>query len=96
MNDYTNALLAGAIAGTFVDTILFPLDTIKTRLQSKQGFLKSGGFKSIYSGLSSAVMGSSPSAALFFLTYETLKKQEFTHYSSSNHMISASIGEIVI
>ncbi len=47
-------LIAGAFAGTTVDTILFPLDTIKTRLQAKQGFYKAGGFRNIYSGLSFA------------------------------------------
>jgi solute carrier family 25 S-adenosylmethionine transporter 26 len=95
MVEYMHALVAGAIAGTSVDTILFPLDTIKTRLQSKQGFLKSGGFKNIYSGLSSAIMGSSPSAAFFFLTYETSKKNPFTENKNINHMIAASMGEIV-
>lgn len=46
------ALLAGACAGTSVDLALFPLDTIKTRLQSPQGFFKAGGFSGIYNGIS--------------------------------------------
>ncbi|CAB4418979.1 unnamed protein product [Rhizophagus irregularis] len=54
------ALVAGGIAGTAVDVALFPLDTLKTRLQSKSGFKASGGFRGIYSGLTSAVIGSSP------------------------------------
>ncbi|GET02757.1 S-adenosylmethionine mitochondrial carrier protein-like [Rhizophagus clarus] len=54
------ALMAGGIAGTAVDVALFPLDTLKTRLQSKSGFRASGGFRGIYSGLTSAVIGSSP------------------------------------
>ena len=36
------ALLSGAVAGFTVDVSLYPLDTIKTRLQSKEGFLKAG------------------------------------------------------
>ncbi len=48
---------SGATAGTSVDLILFPLDTVKTRLQSKIGFWKSGGFKGIYSGLPSILLG---------------------------------------
>lgn len=44
-----------------MDTALFPLDTVKTRLQSPQGFWKAGGFKGVYSGLSSAFLGSAPS-----------------------------------
>lgn len=48
------------MAGTAVDTALFPLDTLKTRLQSKAGFAASGGFRGVYSGLTSAVIGSAP------------------------------------
>ena len=45
MDDKTNiswtvALAAGGTAGTAVDVALFPLDTIKTRLQSDAGFLR--------------------------------------------------------
>ena len=40
-----------------VDLILFPLDTIKTRLQSATGFTRSGGLSSIYSGIASTLIG---------------------------------------
>ena len=80
-----------------MDTLLFPLDTLKTRLQSPQGFKASGGFSGIYRGLSSAVMGSAPSAAMFFLTYDRLK-QNLGKATSLPwpivHMIAASGGEI--
>ena len=39
---------------------LFPLDTIKTRLQSSYGFFRSGGFHGIYKGVLSAAVGSFP------------------------------------
>lgn len=55
-----NFLKSGACAGLSVDVILFPLDTIKTRLQSEAGFFKSGAFKRIYSGLGSTIVGSAP------------------------------------
>ena len=51
---------AGGVAGVSVDLILFPLDTIKTRLQSPQGFNKAGGFHGIYAGVPSAAVGSFP------------------------------------
>ena len=65
---------AGALAGLSVDVALFPLDTIKTRLQSPQGFLKAGGFQGVYKGVTAAAGGSMPGAALFFCTYETTKQ----------------------
>lgn len=43
-----------------VDLTLFPLDTMKTRLQSQQGFYKAGGFRGIYAGVPSAAIGSFP------------------------------------
>lgn len=70
---FTTALLAGGIAGTTVDLTLFPLDTLKTRLQSSEGFFASGGFRGIYRGVGSAALGSAPGAALFFCTYEATK-----------------------
>lgn len=90
-------LVAGGMAGMAVDTVLFPLDTIKTRLQAKAGFMASGGFRGIYSGLSSAMIGSSPGAAMFFLAYEQIKGA-FQHvspeYQPLVHMAAGSVGEI--
>ncbi|KAI9842612.1 MAG: S-adenosylmethionine transporter [Sclerophora amabilis] len=74
-NPYTSSLLAGALAGTTVDLSLYPIDTLKTRLQSSTGFGSSGGFNGIYKGVGSALVGSAPGAALFFVSYESVKKQ---------------------
>lgn len=43
-----------------MDLLFFPLDTLKTRLQTKEGFIRSGGFKGVYKGLGSVVVGSAP------------------------------------
>ena len=67
---FLTSLIAGGCAGTSVDVALFPIDTLKTRLQSPQGFLKAGGFRGIYNGIGAAATGSAPGAALFFSTYE--------------------------
>lgn len=53
-------LTAGAGAGFVVDTALYPIDTIKSRLQSKSGFLKSGGFSQLYRGLPPVLAASIP------------------------------------
>ncbi|GAA6082207.1 S-adenosylmethionine mitochondrial carrier protein isoform X1 [Tachysurus ichikawai] len=81
-----------------VDLTLFPLDTIKTRLQSQQGFHKAGGFRGIYAGVPSAAVGSFPNAAAFFVTYESTKSVLSDCFSSRmapvTHMLAASLGEI--
>ncbi|XP_046840780.1 S-adenosylmethionine mitochondrial carrier protein-like [Xenia sp. Carnegie-2017] len=92
-------LVAGAVAGLSVDVVLFPLDTIKTRFQSSQGFWKAGGFHKLYSGLGSLAVGSTPSAATFFCTYELVKRMVHAdpHATSFNvvvNMVAAGIGEL--
>ena len=94
-------LIAGGIAGTSVDVALFPIDTIKTRLQSSKGFQAAGGFRGVYAGLASAAAGSAPGAALFFGTYEMAKEMLHTSVASENssmapavHMTAASVGEV--
>jgi len=107
---FSIALLSGALAGTTVDLSLYPLDTLKTRLQSSSGFLASGGFTGIYRGVGSAIIGSAPGAALFFCTYEYSKSflsaRRHSRPPSTDadenadwtapiaHMAAASLGEI--
>ena len=63
---FTLALIAGGCAGTTVDVALYPLDTLRTRLQSPDGFWKAGGFSRIYSGVLATALGASPGSAMFF------------------------------
>ncbi|KAK7747014.1 S-adenosylmethionine transporter [Diatrype stigma] len=103
---FRTALLAGGIAGTTVDLSLFPLDTLKTRLQSRAGFFGSGGFRGVYRGVGSAVVGSAPGAAFFFCTYEGAKsflqnpnspvgnKNASAWTEPLTHMLAASLGEV--
>mmetsp|Transcript_7596 Transcript_7596/g.12286 ORF Transcript_7596/g.12286 Transcript_7596/m.12286 type:complete len:272 (-) Transcript_7596:1707-2522(-) len=93
-----SAMAAGAVAGFAVDVSLFPLDTLKTRMQSSQGFWKAGGFKNIYRGLGSAAVGSMPGAALFFCTYESTKPMLGEVVGKDNpaaHMLAGAMGEVV-
>lgn len=55
---------AGGAAGTISDVVLFPMDTIKTRLQSSKGLRMSGGFRGVYSGILPTVLGSAPSGTM--------------------------------
>ncbi|KAI1649495.1 mitochondrial carrier [Daldinia loculata] len=99
---FATALLAGGIAGTTVDLSLFPLDTLKTRLQSRDGFFPSGGFRGIYRGVGSAVVGSAPGAAFFFCTYEGVKgllakrrQERNISATGGDHLILGNLGHNV-
>jgi solute carrier family 25 (mitochondrial S-adenosylmethionine transporter), member 26 len=85
-------IASGAVAGLTVDVVLFPIDTIKTRMQSRKGFANAGGFQSLYRGLSAVSIGSVPSAALFFGTYE-LVKNDGPFSLHGNQLLGAIVGE---
>eukprot|EP01023_Acetabularia_acetabulum_P017756 TRINITY_DN18907_c0_g1_i11.p2 TRINITY_DN18907_c0_g1~~TRINITY_DN18907_c0_g1_i11.p2 ORF type:complete len:309 (+),score=70.43 TRINITY_DN18907_c0_g1_i11:246-1172(+) len=72
-------LLAGAVAGCAVEAVLYPIDTIKTRLQNmrKGGGIKalisSGGGKALYAGVWGNLAGVAPASAIFMAFYEPSK-----------------------
>ncbi|GFZ49616.1 Putative mitochondrial carrier protein PET8 [Saitozyma sp. JCM 24511] len=94
---FQRALVSGAISGVAVDFLFFPLDTIKTRIQSTKGFWHSGGFKGVYRGIGSVGMGT----AIFFVSYETFKAALPRHSSfladspSITHVVAASGAEFL-
>ncbi|EFA09096.1 S-adenosylmethionine mitochondrial carrier protein homolog [Tribolium castaneum] len=98
-NMYFSSLFGGAVGGLVVDVVLFPLDTLKTRLQSGVGFRKAGGFSGIYKGIGPQAIGSAPQAAFFFLTYESFKYYTEPHVAPHSlplvYMTGASISEVV-
>lgn len=71
-----NHLLAGCLAGICEHTIMYPVDAIKTRIQIFGVYNMS----SLYRGLSSVLLGVGPSHALYFATYEQIKKKFRDHY----------------
>lgn len=100
------------MAGLTVDVSLYPLDTLKTRLQQvsdgrprpRPRFNSLTALRSVYAGLPSVLLGSAPSAALFFIVYDGTKSAlspespnatAFKQLPTSTvHMIAASLGEI--
>ena len=106
---FWKALCSGGIAGLSVDIALYPIDTVKTRIQSPQGFFRAGGFRDVYKGISVVAMGSAPGAALFFSTYESMKHVLNDHFGAGGaeqhprlllpqpaiHMLAASVGEVI-
>ena len=96
---FSTSLVSGGTAGLAAHIALFPLDTIKTRLQSKHSFQAAGGFRNIYSGIGLVALASAPQHALFFCTYETIKKvakkERRGEDSAAIHFVAASLAEIV-
>ncbi|CAK8573343.1 unnamed protein product [Lathyrus sativus] len=76
--DYLRALyegcIAGGVAGVAVEAALYPIDTIKTRLQVARAGLKID-FKGLYSGLAVNLAGSLPASAIFIGVYEPAKQK---------------------
>ena len=90
------SLLAGGVAGLVVDFLLFPIDTLKTRLQSRYGVQQAQGWikvRQLYAGLGPVLLGSVPCAALFFLVYDG-SKDVLGGKSWSVHMVAAALGEV--
>lgn len=95
---FTLAMVAGGIAGTTVDVVMFPLDTLKTRLQAEGGFQKAGGFKGVYNGVVATALGAAPGASMFFSAYEGMKPRLQALNGGKEHPIhhslAASFGEV--
>ena len=95
---FTLALIAGGCAGTTVDVALYPLDALKTRMQSPVGFWKAGGFSGIYRGVLATALGASPGSAMFFSAYEGMKPVLKKLNGDSEHWLqesfAASCGEV--
>ncbi|KAF1984151.1 mitochondrial carrier [Aulographum hederae CBS 113979] len=81
-------MLAGAFAGIAEHSVMYPIDLLKTRLQIVQptpaavqqsitrsilNISKVEGFRNLWRGLSSVVLGAGPAHAVYFATYESVK-----------------------
>ncbi|KAI1774860.1 mitochondrial carrier [Hypoxylon cercidicola] len=84
-NSNLDVMLAGGGAAFAVDLIIYPLDTLKTRQQSRD-FLKTFAnpstktrlpsrqlFKGLYQGIGIVIIATLPAAGTFFTTYEAVK-----------------------
>jgi solute carrier family 25 S-adenosylmethionine transporter 26 len=87
--------VAGATAGVVVETVLYPIDTIKTRLQAA----RFGGkilLKGLYSGLAGNLAGVLPASAIFVGVYEPVKKKLLEilpdNYNAIAHLLAGTAG----
>lgn len=83
-------MLAGAAAGMAEHTVMYPVDTIKTRMQALshpgqqlhrstvtralQVVLKREGWRGLYRGVGAVVTGTGPAHAVYFSAYEAAKE----------------------
>ncbi|KAF2745166.1 mitochondrial carrier protein-like protein [Sporormia fimetaria CBS 119925] len=82
-NSNTDILIAGAVAAFTVDLLVYPLDTLKTRIQSpdySRIYLNATTqkpnpalFRGLYQGVGSVIIATLPSSGAFFTTYERTK-----------------------
>ncbi|CAL5414812.1 unnamed protein product [Camellia sinensis] len=99
--DFLRILFEGAItggaAGVVVETALYPIDTIKTRLQAAA--VRGGGkiiLKGLYSGLAGNLAGVLPASAIFVGVYEPTKQKLLKSFpenlSALAHLTAGAVG----
>uniref|UniRef100_A0A7N0T9K8 S-adenosylmethionine transporter n=1 Tax=Kalanchoe fedtschenkoi TaxID=63787 RepID=A0A7N0T9K8_KALFE len=95
LRSFYEGVIAGGVAGVVVETALYPIDTIKTRLQAVQG----GGkivLKGLYSGLAGNIAGVLPASAIFLGVYEPAKQKLLKslpeNLSAVAHLTAGALG----
>ncbi|CCK71871.1 Mme1p KNAG_0I00800 [Huiozyma naganishii CBS 8797] len=109
---YTHCMLAGGIGGVIGDSVMHSLDTVKTRQQGTAMTLKyrdmwhayrtvvveEGVIRGLYGGYAAAMLGSFPSAAIFFGSYEYTKRTMLDHWQINEslcHLVAGFVGDLV-
>ena len=81
-------MFSGSIAGLAEHVLMFPIDTMKTHIQTRQSqssfkfpvikelkmMLRHGGMRGLFRGMSSVIYGAGPAHAAYFSIYEMSKK----------------------
>ncbi|KNA08037.1 hypothetical protein SOVF_166290 [Spinacia oleracea] len=98
-------MVAGSIAGCAEHMAMFPVDTIKTRMQALgscpiktagvrtalRSILQSDGAAGLYRGIAAMGLGAGPAHAVYFSMYEFCKKS-FSGGNPNNHVAHAMSG----
>ena len=101
-----DTVVAGALAAFTVDLLIYPLDTLKTRLQAPDYATRfpsgRGIYGGLYQGVGSVIIATLPAAGLFFTTYEETKSVLASSSSplanappALSHMLASSTAELV-
>ncbi|KAL3513965.1 hypothetical protein ACH5RR_026682 [Cinchona calisaya] len=87
--------VAGATAGVVVESVLYPIDTIKTRLQAVRGGAEII-LRGLYSGLAGNLAGVLPASAIFVGVYEPTKQILLRSFpenlSALAHLTAGAVG----
>ncbi|XP_072983883.1 uncharacterized protein [Typha latifolia] len=96
-------MAAGSVAGVVEHTAMFPVDTVKTRIQagvgagrcqfSLAGVLRAEGFLSLYRGLGAMGLGAGPAHAVYFSVYE-ISKEFLSGGNPNNPAVHAASGVV--
>uniref|UniRef100_A0A1B6EHE9 Mitoferrin n=1 Tax=Cuerna arida TaxID=1464854 RepID=A0A1B6EHE9_9HEMI len=99
-------MVAGAVAGIMELAVMYPIDTVKTRMQSLSGttsyrsigevlqrMVSQEGILRPVRGMGAVVMGAGPAHALYFSCYEYLK-ENMTHRGLNNHLAYGVAGSV--
>lgn len=95
--DRANALPRSALPWRGPHAALYPIDTIKTRLQAMigggglQALLSQGGGKSLYAGVWGNLAGVAPSSAIFMACYEPVKLAVQKELPSDQHYLGPMV-----
>uniref|UniRef100_A0A8C8DKV0 Solute carrier family 25 member 28 n=1 Tax=Oryzias sinensis TaxID=183150 RepID=A0A8C8DKV0_9TELE len=102
-------MLAGAVAGIMEHCVMFPIDCVKTRMQSLQPdpaaryrnvmdalrrIVATEGVWRPLRGLNATAIGAGPAHALYFASYEKLKKtlSDVIHPGANSHVANGAAG----
>ncbi|KAE8383916.1 mitochondrial carrier domain-containing protein [Aspergillus bertholletiae] len=99
-------MLAGAFAGIAEHLVMYPVDLLKTRMQipnPSAGGLYTGltnavstiyrieGWRTLWKGVSSVIVGAGPAHALYFATYEFVKEMAGGNVAYGHHPLAAAL-----
>ncbi|ORE08262.1 mitochondrial carrier [Rhizopus microsporus var. microsporus] len=89
----TQNAIAGALAGIAEHCAMYPVDSIKTRMQvisTSSSIQTSAKLMNLWKGVNSVVLGAGPAHALHFTTYEFCKEYFGANATSGHHPIASA------
>ncbi|KAJ0978356.1 hypothetical protein J5N97_013830 [Dioscorea zingiberensis] len=103
--EFWQYMIAGSIAGVVEHTAMFPVDTLKTRMQAGappcqpplglretlRSVLRQQGILGLYRGISAMSLGAGPAHAVYFSVYE-LSKKRLSKNNPNNPLAHAASG----